>query len=294
MSKKIQKIQRESAGNNSTADSENGKEEKKQISPSKHWCVTWNNYPKDWFEKFMIHRSEISGYIFGEEVGECGTPHIQGYIRFKWKKRPLSLYKFGHWAVCKDSKNKYKNAIEYCRKDGNYKQENVWKKPKVLSYEQLYVWQKEIVDIIRSEPDDRTIHWYWETTGNVGKSALCKYICMNHEAIICSGRAADMKFLVANWLKTKGTAPEIIIFDVPRSSLEYLSYSGIEEIKNGLFASTKYECEMVCMNSPHIIIFANEPPSEDKEEIMSKDRWRVREVISTVRPVAEKKFFDCG
>lgn len=31
----------------------------------------------------------------------------------------------------------------------------------------------------------------------------------------------------------------------------------VEEIKNGIFASTKYECGMHKMNRPHVIVFAN-------------------------------------
>lgn len=280
---------------------------KKQISPAVHWCLTWNNYPEDWMDKILIHSSKISGFIFGEEGLET-TPHIQGYIRFKKKVRPLSLFEFGHWEVSRDKKENFHNAIDYCRKEGKYIEQNVWSRPNVLTYDKLYDWQKAIVDIVRGRPDDRTIHWYWEREGNVGKSALCKYLCVNHEALICSGRAADMKFLVANWLKTKGTAPEIIIFDVPRSNLDYISFTGIEELKNGLFASTKYECEMVIMNSPHVLIFANEQPT-DKEEIMSVDRWKITEVRKAPKhevrgckildelmrsAVAENGVFDCG
>lgn len=61
--------------------------------------------------------------------------------------------------------------------------------------------------------------------------------------------------------------------DIPRSCRKYVNYTGIEEIKNGCFASTKYECEMIVMNSPHFICFANDEPQVEK---MSQDRWVVR------------------
>uniref|UniRef100_UPI004049B2EE hypothetical protein n=7 Tax=Pseudomonadati TaxID=3379134 RepID=UPI004049B2EE len=61
-------------------------------------------------------------------------------------------------------------------------------------------------------------------------------------------------------------------FDIPRSQLDYLSYTGIEEVKNGCFFSSKYESEMVLYNSPHIIVFANEEPTYHK---LSSDRWNV-------------------
>ena len=40
-----------------------------------------------------------------------------------------------------------------------------------------------------------------------------------------------------------------------------ISWSGLEDVKNGCFASTKYECEMVIMNSPHLLWFADFEPA---------------------------------
>ena len=46
----------------------------------------------------------------------------------------------------------------------------------------------------------------------------------------------------------------------------------MEAIKNGCFFSGKYESGMVRFNSPHILVFANEPPERTK---LSQDRWCV-------------------
>ena len=66
----------------------------KRISPSKHWCFTWNNYPEDWEKQLrgsMV--PHISKIVMQEETGENGTPHIQGYVEFKKKIRPMQLIK---------------------------------------------------------------------------------------------------------------------------------------------------------------------------------------------------------
>ena len=65
---------------------------KKQISCALHWDFTWNNYPVDWKAILDKNSSNVSGYVYGKEVGESGTPHIQGYIRFKTKCRPSGNY----------------------------------------------------------------------------------------------------------------------------------------------------------------------------------------------------------
>ena len=57
--------------------------------------------------------------------------------------------------------------------------------------------------------------------------------------------------------------------------MDYLSYTGIEEVKNGCFFSQKYESAMVVMPYPTIIVFANEEPCYGK---MSQDRWRVQQI----------------
>lgn len=114
--------------------------------------------------------------------------------------------------------------------------------------------------------------WFYEENGNVGKSALCKYICHHYNAIICSGKAADIKYMCVKYNEKMGFYPEIIICDIPRSSENYLSYTGLEEVKNGCFMSSKYECDVVLMNPPHMICFSNFHPDVST---MSVDRWNV-------------------
>jgi len=75
--------------------------------------------------------------------------------------------------------------------------------------------------------------------------------------------------------------PKIIIFDVPRTHIDYLNYEAIESIKNGCFFSGKYECCQVIMNCPHVLIFANTEPERYK---LSSDRWNIVEINSEFEP----------
>jgi hypothetical protein len=137
----------------------------------------------------------------------------------------------------------------------------------------LYDWQKDIISIIQQEPDDRTIHWFWEKVGCSGKSTFCKYLAVKHNALIVSSKASDMKYMIVKFEEQYGVYPEIIIMDIARSKDTCnIDYEGIEEVKNGLFMSSKYECCQVIMNCPHIICFANDSPNRGD---MSKDRWHV-------------------
>ena len=245
----------------------------KQISPSIKWCFTLNNYTEEEYSSIVLgFESSAKKYIIGDETGDSGTPHLQGYVEFKSKLRPLSLKLSNriHWEKARGNSDE---NYRYCSKQ-NVKICYGWPKPiKVIT--ELRHFQKEVIKLIETEPDDRSIHWYYDYKGNSGKSALVKLLCYKYGAIVCAGKGADMKYQIAKYVEKNGEGPKIVIFDIPRAVLDYISYQGIEEIKNGCFASSKYESEMVIMNSPHILCFANELPDTGK---LSKDRWRIHDL----------------
>jgi len=70
--------------------------------------------------------------------------------------------------------------------------------------------------------------------------------------------------------------PDIIIIDIPRSSINEVSYKSIEGAKDFLVFNLKYVCGMVTGKTPpHVIILANYPPGLSN---LSKDRWIVLEI----------------
>ena len=117
--------------------------------------------------------------------------------------------------------------------------------------------------------------WYWEEIGNIGKTQFSKYLCLKYNALLLSGKSADMKYAVCRHIKEVGD-PYLIIIDVPRSGKDYISYGGIEEIKNGVFFSGKYESGQAIFPSPHILVFSNFPPDES---CLSADRWDIVHLV---------------
>ena len=239
--------------------------------PSKLWCFTiCNPMPDDY--KIFIASKDILRYAFQLEVGQLGTPHLQGFCEFN--KQCIPSYVIGinrfHWEKCKN----VSAAVKYCTKQPG-RLAGPWLKNIVLDHDlvkitkyDLYPWQNEILDIISKPPDDRIIHWYWEADGNTGKSTFAKYLVVHHEAVVLSNKSSDMKNAIAEMR----LFPKLIIIDCPRSAMGHISYPAVEEIKNGLFFSGKYKSAMVCGASPHIFIFSNAEPEYDK---LSADRWRV-------------------
>ncbi len=242
-----------------------------QISPAIRWCFTLNNYSKEEHSSIVsVFDTKARLFVIGDEIGKCGTPHLQGYVEFKTKCRPFNLFAFNriHWE--KAIKSKEEN-ISYCSKQKVLDSKGLPKPIKII--ENLYSWQKSIEDIILTEPDDRKVYWFWENKGNVGKSAFIKYCCVKHKvAFCCGGKYSDIMNLIFN---TDMDKCNCVMFDIPRCNNGHISYSSIESIKNGLICNTKYETGYKVFNSPHIIVFANEPPDDG---MLSEDRWVISEL----------------
>lgn len=245
-------------------------------SRARTWFLTWNN-PE--ISEISALQHYADDHHWQMEKGESGTEHLQGVVRFKNQKTFNALKKDWpkiHWEKCKS----WKAALDYCWKDETCiggRASSVWeviKDPLEPYMEELHWWQQDVLKLIDEEPDDRSIYWFWEKEGNVGKTSLAKHICLKRkDAIYVSGKAADVKFGISQMKKK----PKIVVWDLVRSRQQYISWEGIEEVKNGICFNTKYESGMMLYNCPHVICFANFPPQEDA---LSGDRWKIVNIDS--------------
>lgn len=246
---------------------------KKQVSPAKRWVFTLNNYTDDEISSIVpIIMDKCDKALVSKEVGSSGTPHLQGFISLKVKERPKTIFNCDriHWEAAKGNNDA---QFKYITKQNEPFVNVGFPKPvKVINPDRD--WEQEILKIIVEEPDDRTIHWYWSEAGNMGKTSFCKYLTVKHGAIALSGKAADMRNGVIDYYKNNGDTPRLVLIPIPRSfNTDYLNYEGIENIKDMYFYSGKYEGGQVCGNCPHVFVFANEPPIEEK---LSEDRWVIK------------------
>lgn len=90
------------------------------MSQSKNWCFTLNNYTdKDEAAVAELPRG-LEYIIYGREVGESGTPHLQGFARWSRRVRLSQVSRLfpnsAHWTVARN----VQSAIQYCKKDGDY------------------------------------------------------------------------------------------------------------------------------------------------------------------------------
>lgn len=130
----------------------------------------------------------------------------------------------------------------------------------------LRPWQRQLVDELSGQPNDRTIIWYVDEDGGAGKTYLSKYLQQEHGAhYFRAAKSADM----AHYLNV---AP-IYIFDLPRAVEEHPPYPFLEALKDGLVFSSKYQSHMKKVPLAHLVVFANWHP---ETRFLSKDRWDIR------------------
>ena len=90
---------------------------------SKRWVFTLNNYsPHDQDRLRALSRDPVCSYlIFGREVGDNGTPHLQGFIILSARKR-LSQVKalVGGRAHLEVARGSPAEASAYCEKEEDY------------------------------------------------------------------------------------------------------------------------------------------------------------------------------
>lgn len=81
-------------------------------------CFTLNNYTEE--ELDDIKKLVVAYMVIGKEVGESGTPHLQGYIEFKNSMRWETIKKRMPRAHLEKRKGTAQQASDYCKKDGDF------------------------------------------------------------------------------------------------------------------------------------------------------------------------------
>jgi hypothetical protein len=128
-------------------------------------------------------------------------------------------------------------------------------------------WQTCLKEYLAGDVDTRKVIWYFDSTGNSGKSYFSTRYRAKTSYLVTGGKNQDI-YYAYNY-------EEVVFFDLPRAKQEYVPYDVMESFKNGYFLSTKYECKPVRFAVPHVVVFANFYPDTSK---LSLDRWEIKEI----------------
>ena len=290
------------------------------MTQSKRWCFTLNNYTTD--EQVLItglYPEKVSYLIFGRETGEEGTPHLQGYFELVKKARLGGVKKLIPRAHFEMAKASAEDNFDYCTKEEDYEEfgeiqkkqgtrndlqdfkeavqsgmlsikelreehsDVVAKYPRFareylndympepeLQNHPLREWQGELYNALQLEPDDRLVRFIVDNKGNAGKTWFAKYYTKMHEnaQYMEMAKKADMAYALRPEIR-------VLFVNITRQQVEYMNYSFLESVKDGLVFSNKYESGLKQLGKCHVVILMNQYPDMT---LLSSDRYHITEL----------------
>lgn len=138
------------------------------------YCYTLNNWTEEEYRD--LTKVKCRYQVIGREVGESGTPHLQGYIYFDNPRAFTAVRKLcARWHI-EMARGDASENINYCTKDGNY--EEFGDRPRQGRRVDLDELKEEILggkrveDIAMEQP--LTYHMYGRTLNKIEDIALRK------------------------------------------------------------------------------------------------------------------------
>lgn len=216
---------------------------------------------------------------------ELGTPAVSHQGKRTDLDAAIDTLRTEGLAACREQHAtaylKYYKGFKTIAKEDHTAKVKIQHKKK-FSDRELRPWQSDLDTLLKESPDDRKIMWYWEDTGNVGKTWMAKYLMATRDATVldCS-KKADLTYLLSDHVG------DTVIFNLTRSNAEEFMghvYGLCESIKDDLVIQTKYESCHRPLGDQHVIVFSNREPDYEK---WSSDRYDVHEI--TERPTKRQR-----
>lgn len=272
-----------------------------------------------------LGQHELCRYlIYGREVGQSGTPHLQGFVVFNRttrRSRVSGLLPRAHLEIARGTSEQ---AAAYCKKEGDWVEfgdfptNNTSNKyldelyawgdafieekgraptspeiarahptaylryPRVCNLFQHRApipdlrsgsprpWQQSLATELDGDPDDRSVLFYVDAEGGNGKSWFQGWYFSNNKdsvQILSIGKRDDLAHAI-------DPSKKVFFFNVPRGGMQMLQYTILEQLKDRLVFSPKYNSKTKMLSFvPHVVVFCNEEPVMGA---MSGDRYIIR------------------
>lgn len=128
-------------------------------------------------------------------------------------------------------------------------------------------WQQSVIDIMNTEPNDRTVNVIIDPDGNTGKSYLTMYLHIHNLAVHIPQGVNIMKCVI--------DMPKLntYFFDPPRATsgkARNNTYRFIKDIKIGYACNNSKRFREEWFPTPHVFVFS---PYLPDMSVLSADRW---------------------
>ena len=246
----------------------------------RNWFITCNNWTQQTHDALLSLKN--CEYLFQHEVGEEGTPHIQGTLMFKngrsWEQLRNQIGEY--WF--KRAKNKWA-CLNYCKKKetriGEVYYTNIPKymRKKEFPY-RFYWWQVMLLHYLGAPPvkkDRDRIYWLWSSMPEAGKTTFMKWLLLNNrgEYTIAGGTEQGCLQSINNFYEEHGKFPKAVFWTLPRAKTNCISHAAVEQIADGLAYGEKYKgIKLLAEGTIKVVVMGNYFPILNKQ---SSKRIRV-------------------
>ena len=132
------------------------------MAGSRRWCFTLNNYSSDEVNFLReLAEQEICNYlVYGYELGESRTPHLQGYVCFS---SPCRLERakrlLGQRCHLESARGSPQQASDYCKKEGDFEEFGTLPQPqgKRNDLDAIIEWLDEFIALEGRAPTEREV-----------------------------------------------------------------------------------------------------------------------------------------
>ena len=265
----------------------------------KSFKITINNYTTENLYEFSLMVKKLNPYkwVYSQEVGKQGTPHIQGYLRFLKETRRSSITRMiNKGFYCELSKfNKGSSHEEmdaeqwiYCvglveEKQmvyNQYSKHNYECYPEepieILEDDQLRPFQQSLEDILLGDVNKNKAIWVYDEQGHIGKTEMVRRWYIKYRVPFAyGGKSSDIVNLIFNnknyFLTGKNRA---MVYNFGRlTKNDKIPYNSMEMINDGCISNTKFKCFII--NKPKIFVFAN---CLSKMSKLTSSKWLIKTI----------------
>ena len=208
------------------------KRARERCSGARKWVFTWFNYEMATVDLMKKIFDGLGTYVMGfEKCPTTGKEHIQGYVHFKKAVRAIEKWPYISWAKAKG--NDIEN-LRYCSKDGEFETNMKVVEKRVdirlVNFVPRY-WQEQVVNYLKTEPNDRHILWVYDLEGNKGKTLFAKWYYENNKdecVVVRTNKSSDIVTCIHDRMR-------VFMLDLPRgtSAGTFTPYTALEQILGG-------------------------------------------------------------
>ncbi|AXH73216.1 MAG: putative viral replication protein [Demetevirus haddotis] len=134
----------------------------------------------------------------------------------------------------------------------------------------LKEWQLDLLGVLLCEADDREVIFMVDPQGGAGKTWFQRYMLTQHSEktqVLSIAKRDDIAHAIQE-------DKSIFLFNVPRQGMEFMQYTILEQLKDRMVFSPKYNSRTKILRSKvHVVVFCNEEPDFNK---MTEDRYNIK------------------